>query len=52
MVREFIKMWEIFYGDIFGNLIEWLNEDSNCIKGEIVLIVEGKFEIEEESFSL
>ncbi len=51
MARELTKTWETIYGDTLGNLIEWLNEDSNRTKGEIVLIVEGKSETEEESFS-
>lgn len=51
MARELTKTWETIYGDTLGNLIEWLNEDSNRTKGEIVLIVEGKPETEEESFS-
>ena len=52
MARELTKTWETIHGDVLGNLIEWLNEDSNRTKGEIVLIVEGKPETEEESFSL
>ena len=51
MARELTKTWETIHGDTLGNLIEWLNEDSNRTKGEIVLIVEGKPETEEESFS-
>ncbi len=33
MAREITKTWETIYGDQLGNLIEWLNEDSNRIKG-------------------
>ena len=51
MARELTKTWETIHGDILGSLIEWLNEDSNRTKGEIVLIVEGKHVTEEESFS-
>ena len=51
MARELTKTWETIHGDTLGNLIEWLNEDNNRTKGEIVLIVEGKSETEEESFS-
>ena len=51
MARELTKTWETIYGYTLGNLIEWLNEDINRTKGEIVLIVEGKSETEEESFS-
>lgn len=42
---------ETIHGEQLGNLIEWLNEDSNRIKGEIVLIVEGKQQNLEEEFS-
>ncbi|VEI48774.1 uroporphyrin-III C/tetrapyrrole methyltransferase [Actinobacillus equuli] len=41
MAREITKTWETIYGDTLTNLIAWLNEDSNRIKGEIVLVVEG-----------
>lgn len=51
MAREITKTWETIYGDQLGNLIEWLNEDSNRIKGEIVLVVEGKPQSSEEAFS-
>ncbi|QNS15228.1 16S rRNA (cytidine(1402)-2'-O)-methyltransferase [Mannheimia bovis] len=51
MAREITKTWETIYGEQLGNLIEWLNEDSNRIKGEIVLIVEGKQQNLEEEFS-
>lgn len=51
MAREITKTWETIYGDQLGNLIEWLNEDSNRIKGEIVLVVEGKQQNLEEAFS-
>lgn len=52
MARELTKTWETIYGDQLSNLIEWLNQDSNRIKGEIVLVVEGKPKAkEDESFS-
>lgn len=51
MAREITKTWETIHGEQLGNLIEWLNEDSNRIKGEIVLIVEGKQQNLEEEFS-
>lgn len=51
MAREITKTWETIYSDQLGNLIEWLNEDSNRIKGEIVLIVEGKPHHVAEEFS-
>lgn len=52
MARELTKTWETIYGDELGKLITWLNEDSNRIKGEIVLVVEGKPANEEVEFSL
>lgn len=51
MAREITKTWETIYGDQIGNLIEWLVQDNNRIKGEIVLIVEGKAEADNEEFS-
>lgn len=51
MARELTKTWETIHGDNLENLIAWLNEDSNRIKGEIVLVVEGKTAEEDDSFS-
>ncbi|OOH88931.1 16S rRNA (cytidine(1402)-2'-O)-methyltransferase [Pasteurellaceae bacterium 15-036681] len=51
MARELTKTWETIQGDQLGNLIEWLKQDSNRIKGEIVLVVEGKAQTEEQEFS-
>ena len=51
MARELTKTWETIYGDTLENLIAWLNEESNRIKGEIVLVVEGKPEQADEEFS-
>lgn len=51
MAREMTKTWETIYGDTLTNLIAWLNEESNRIKGEIVLVVEGKPEQADEAFS-
>ncbi|WGE90627.1 16S rRNA (cytidine(1402)-2'-O)-methyltransferase [Actinobacillus genomosp. 1] len=51
MAREMTKTWETIYGDTLENLIAWLNEESNRIKGEIVLVVEGKPEQADEAFS-
>ena len=51
MARELTKTWETIQGDQIGALIEWLNQDSNRIKGEIVLVVEGKAQTEEQEFS-
>lgn len=51
MAREMTKTWETIHGDTLENLIAWLNEESNRIKGEIVLVVEGKPEQADEAFS-
>lgn len=42
MARELTKTWETIHGDTLPALIDWLKQDSHRIKGEIVLIVEGK----------
>ncbi|MGX2968924.1 16S rRNA (cytidine(1402)-2'-O)-methyltransferase [Ursidibacter sp. B-7004-1] len=42
MAREITKTWETIYGASLNELIAWLAEDNNRIKGEIVLVVEGK----------
>lgn len=51
MAREITKTWETIYGDKLGQLVDWLKQDANRIKGEIVLIVEGKPESEAQTFS-
>ncbi|SUT99127.1 uroporphyrin-III C/tetrapyrrole methyltransferase [Actinobacillus lignieresii] len=51
MAREITKTWETIHGDTLANLIAWLNEDCNRIKGEIVLVVEGKTQQDDEEFS-
>lgn len=52
MARELTKTWETIHGDRLENLNAWLKEDDNRIKGEIVLIVEGKVKSEKNDFSL
>lgn len=42
LARELTKTWESFYGAPLSQLISWLNADLNRIKGEMVVIVEGK----------
>ena len=42
LAREMTKTWETIVGDTVKNLREWLLEDPNRTKGEMVLIVEGK----------
>ncbi|AAP95704.1 rRNA (cytidine-2'-O-)-methyltransferase [[Haemophilus] ducreyi] len=51
MAREMTKTWESIYGDRLADLISWLNQDKHRLKGEIVLVVEGKLKVAEESFS-
>lgn len=51
MARELTKTWETIHGAPLGELITWLMEDNNRIKGEIVLVVEGKTADESEEFS-
>lgn len=51
MARELTKTWETIHGASLGELIAWLMEDNNRIKGEIVLVVEGKTADESEEFS-
>ena len=42
LAREMTKTWETITGNTIKNLREWLLEDPNGTKGEMVLIVEGK----------
>ena len=42
LAREITKTWETIRGNTIKNLREWLLEDPNRTKGEMVLIVEGK----------
>ncbi|HHF6183925.1 TPA: 16S rRNA (cytidine(1402)-2'-O)-methyltransferase [Haemophilus influenzae] len=42
LAREMTKTWETITGNMIKNLREWLLEDPNRTKGEMVLIVEGK----------
>ncbi|MDO5055104.1 MAG: 16S rRNA (cytidine(1402)-2'-O)-methyltransferase [Pasteurella oralis] len=42
LAREITKTWETIVGDNVVNLRQWLQEDLNRIKGEIVLVIEGK----------
>ncbi|WP_087016622.1 16S rRNA (cytidine(1402)-2'-O)-methyltransferase [Thaumasiovibrio subtropicus] len=41
LARELTKTFETFHGAPLGELIEWLGEDSNRIRGEMVLLVAG-----------
>ena len=52
LAREITKTWETIAGDKLSDLRQWLSEDPNRTKGEMVLIVEGKPKSEDtEEFS-
>lgn len=51
LAREITKTWETIYGDRVAALRQWLSEDPNRTKGEMVVIVEGYRQTEEETFS-
>ncbi len=51
LARELTKTWETIHGDKVGLLRQWLAEDANRTKGEMVLIIEGKTTVEEQEFS-
>ncbi|TKI06931.1 16S rRNA (cytidine(1402)-2'-O)-methyltransferase [Martelella alba] len=41
LARELTKTWESIYGAPVGELLNWVREDDNRARGEMVLIVEG-----------
>ena len=41
IARELTKTFETVYSDTAENLLTWLKEDPNQLKGEMVLIIEG-----------
>ncbi|HDR1022824.1 TPA: 16S rRNA (cytidine(1402)-2'-O)-methyltransferase [Pasteurella multocida] len=47
LAREITKTWETITGDSVANLRQWLQEDANRTKGEMVLIIEGNPKQEE-----
>lgn len=49
LARELTKTWETIYGDKAHALLDWVNEDSNRTKGEMVLVIEGKSAVTEEN---
>ncbi|OOF36080.1 16S rRNA (cytidine(1402)-2'-O)-methyltransferase [Rodentibacter heidelbergensis] len=49
LARELTKTWETIVGDTVVNLRQWLSEDPNRTKGEMVLIIEGKTKQESEA---
>lgn len=42
IARELTKTFETIHSDSAENLLSWLKEDPNQLKGEMVLIIEGK----------
>ncbi|MGY4677067.1 16S rRNA (cytidine(1402)-2'-O)-methyltransferase [Pasteurella sp. P03HT] len=42
LAREITKTWETISGDTVTNLRQWLQQDVNRTKGEMVLIIEGQ----------
>lgn len=52
LAREITKTWETIRGDSVANLRQWLQEDANRTKGEMVLIIEGKPKQEEVEINL
>lgn len=51
LARELTKTWETLQGDEVGTLRQWIAEDPNRSKGEIVLIVEGNIKKPDSVFS-
>lgn len=51
IARELTKTWETILGAPVNGLLAWLKADSKRIKGEIVLVVEGKTAEENEEIS-
>lgn len=41
IARELTKTFETIHNDSAGNILAWLNDDANQLKGEMVLIIEG-----------
>lgn len=51
LAREITKTWETVSGDTVANLRQWLSEEPNRTKGEMVLIIEGYVTVNEETLS-
>ncbi|MEI2626964.1 16S rRNA (cytidine(1402)-2'-O)-methyltransferase [Erwinia aphidicola] len=49
LAREITKTWESIHGAPVGELLAWVQEEENRRKGEMVLIVEGYHQTEEEA---
>ncbi|MCG7498188.1 16S rRNA (cytidine(1402)-2'-O)-methyltransferase [Vibrio sp. Of7-15] len=52
LARELTKTYETIHGAPLGELIEWLKEDSNRIRGEMVLLIHGYRSDEKDSLPL
>ncbi len=50
IARELTKTFETIHSDSAQNLLAWLQQDSNQLKGEMVLIIEG-FKADENTIS-
>lgn len=48
IARELTKTFETIHSDSAGNLLAWLAEDPNQLKGEMVLILEGHKPVKDE----
>ena len=48
IARELTKTFETIYSDTADNILAWLNDDPNQLKGEMVLIIEGAKAKEQE----
>lgn len=48
IARELTKTFETIYSDNAQNMLEWLSEDANQLKGEMVLIISGAPEKDSE----
>ncbi|HDR1345376.1 TPA: 16S rRNA (cytidine(1402)-2'-O)-methyltransferase [Pasteurella multocida] len=51
LAREITKTWETIVGDNVANLRQWLGEDPNRTRGEMVLIIEGKVKQETDEIN-
>lgn len=51
LARELTKTWETIQGMPVGELLNWVREDENRCKGEMVLIVEGYQKPQEDHFA-
>lgn len=49
LAREITKTWETIVGERLIALRQWLGEDANRTKGEMVVIVEGKAKLDKEA---